>query len=184
MEHKNKEKTYWPHMIVGFLFLGLSLGYWTIKSASSMPVERENKYMMSYQNADMNYNEIMKNENAFNDSYAITIEGVEIIKVEPNKNSKLTLSDPIKLNKGTNSFTYKVTTRDGKIIKDAKVSFLLTRPHTDGDDQKIDVVSFGDGAYVVSDINIEKIGRYTLVFRAQIGEDIGFYERPAFLEKD
>jgi hypothetical protein len=184
MEQKNKEKTYWPHMIVGFLLLGLTLGYWTIKSASSMPVERENKYMMSYQNADMNYNEIMKNENAFNDKYIITIEGVEIIKVEPNKNSKLKLSDPIKLNKGANSFTYKVMTKDGTIIKDVEVSFLLTRPHTDMDDQKIDTLSFDNGVYVTPELNIEKIGRYTLVLRAQIGEDVGFYERPAFLEKD
>ncbi len=184
MEQKDKEKTYWPHMIVGFLLLGISLGTWTIKSASSMPVERENKYMMPYQNADINYNEIIKDENAFNENYAITIEGVTIIKVEPNKNSKVKLADPIKLNKGENSFSYKITAKEGKIVKDAKVTFLLTRPHTDKDDQKIDTVTFKDGVYVVSGVDIEKIGRYTLVLRAQIGEDIGFYERPAFLEKE
>ena len=37
-----KEKTYWPHVIVGFIMMGVTLGYWTIKSASFMPVQESN----------------------------------------------------------------------------------------------------------------------------------------------
>ncbi|MBN2768908.1 MAG: FixH family protein [Campylobacterales bacterium] len=184
MEEKNKEKTYWPHMIVGFLFLGLSLGYWTIKSASSMPVERENKYMMAYQKADEDFNEIMQKEKAFNALYDIAIQNVEIIKVDPNVNSKVKQADPIKLNQGKNSFAYKITTKDGQLVEDAKVTFLLTRPHTDRDDMEIEDIIYKDGLYTISDIDIEKIGRYTLVIKAEVGDAIGYNERPAFLEKE
>ena len=184
MAENNKQKTYWPHMIVGFLFLGLSLGYWTIKSASSMPVERENRYMMSYQDADMNYNEIMQKEQTFNSDYEVAIQSVQTIKAEPNKNSKVVRPDPIKLVKGANSFSYKIMTKEGKVVKDAKISFLLTRPHTDKDDQKINTFSFENGVYNVGPINIEKIGRYTLVLRVEIGDAVNFDERPAFLEKE
>ena len=38
---KNKGKTYWPHMILGFLAIGITLGYWTVKSATSMPVQEK-----------------------------------------------------------------------------------------------------------------------------------------------
>ena len=60
MAKKNKEKTYWPHMILGFLALGITLSYWTVKSASSVPVQESNNYMLKYQTADYTINEIIE----------------------------------------------------------------------------------------------------------------------------
>ena len=57
---KNNKKTYWPHMIVGFLVLALTLSFWTVKSASSLPVQESNTYMLKYQMADTNINEITR----------------------------------------------------------------------------------------------------------------------------
>jgi hypothetical protein len=52
-------------MILGFLAVGVTLSYWTVKSASSIPVQESNNYMMKYQQADMNINEIIKRKALF-----------------------------------------------------------------------------------------------------------------------
>jgi len=39
------KKTYWPHMIIGFLLLAIVLGYWTVRAAKSMPVQETNDYI-------------------------------------------------------------------------------------------------------------------------------------------
>lgn len=175
------KKTYWPHMIVGFLFLGIGLGIWTLKSASSIPVERENEYMMSYQDADMNINEIVERQELFNKSYAIKILNTKIIQVEKDKNSRKSFVDPVELNRGENQFNYSVVDKNGQIIKNAIVSFMLTRPHTDKDDQKIDKINLVDNTYQTPKINITKVGKYTLVLRVKIGKAVGFLETPAYL---
>ncbi|MBN2824263.1 MAG: hypothetical protein JXQ76_02980, partial [Campylobacterales bacterium] len=64
MTTSNKEKTYWPHMIVGFIMMAVVLGYWTIKSASSMPVQEVNRYMQKYQLVDIHINEILAKSEA------------------------------------------------------------------------------------------------------------------------
>ena len=61
MANKN-EKTYWPHMILGFLGIGIMLGYWTVKSAINMPVSESNEYQLKYQQADMNINQILESK--------------------------------------------------------------------------------------------------------------------------
>lgn len=63
--NSEKKKTYWPHMIVGFLFLGITLGYWTVKTASKMPVQESNEYLMKYQQADININDILEKKSTF-----------------------------------------------------------------------------------------------------------------------
>lgn len=177
----DNKKTYWPHMIVGFLFLGLGLGFWTIKSASIVPVERENAYMMSYQDADENINEIIAKQEQFNQNYSIKILDTKIIQVEKDKNSRKSFVDPIELKSGENQFSYSVVDKNGQAVKNAAVSFMLTRPHTDMDDQKFDKINFANGVYQTPKMNIAKPGRYTLVLRVNIDKTIGFYETSAYL---
>jgi len=179
---KNNKKTYWPHMIVGFLLLALTLSFWTVKSASSLPVQEVNDYMMKYQQADIHINDILKKKSAFDALYKIEIKDTETMVMMDNVNSKLPQPNVIKLLKGKNTFTYHVQLNEGTIVKDANVSFLLTRPHTRVDDIMIENVSFKDGAYKVT-VDIQKEGRYTLQFRAMIDENtIGYLQLPAYLK--
>jgi len=179
---EENKKTYWPHMIVGFLFLGISLGIWTIKSAGSMPVEKENAYMMSYQDADTNINEILAKQELFRQNYEIKILNTTTIQIKENKNSRKNFLNPVEIKKGENKFTYSVVDKNGQVVKGADVSFMLTRPHTDIDDQKIDKINFVNNSYQTPNINITKAGRYMLVARVKIGETIGFLETPAYLQ--
>ncbi len=179
---KNKEKTYWPHMILGFLMLAIVLGYWTVRTASSMPVQETNDYMMKYQESDININEILKKKQVFDESYSINLTDVETMVMTDNIHSNRPQPDPVKLAMGTNHFSYSVTNKAGQAVNDANVSFLLTRPHTVVDDQMIEVVKSRGGKYVTPDLNISKPGRYTLQFRARIGGGIGYLSTEAYLQ--
>jgi len=181
---KNKEKTYWPHMILGFLFLGVTLGYWTVKSASSMPVQESNDYMSKYQITDININEMMGKKIAFDKQYKINITGVETIPMQEHENLHRKYVDPVKLSKGVNHFSYEIVNQGNTPVLDANVSFLLTRPHTRADDIMLEQVSVSEGKYITNDIEIMKAGRYTLQLRAKIGEAIGYSEIPAYLKPE
>lgn len=179
---ENNKKTYWPHMILGFLFIGISLGYWTIKSASSLPVQESNQYMLKYQMADMHINEIQKRKMAFDKLYDIEITNVETMVMTDNVNSNRPQPNVVKLSQGLNDFIYKVVTKEGANVADANVTFLLTQPHSRAQDQLFSEVPFMNDAYHVKGVNITKSGRYTLQFRAVVGDTIGYSETAAYLK--
>ena len=178
----NSKKTYWPHMILGFLMLAIVLGYWTIKAASSMPVQETNDYMMKYQESDMNINEILVSKQKFDKNYLIELIDVETMVMTDNIHSNRPQPNPVKLVMGANHFSYNVTDKAGAVVNDANVSFLLTRPHTVVDDQMIEVVENRGGKYITPDLNISKPGRYTLQFRARIGNVTGYTSTEAYLQ--
>jgi hypothetical protein len=179
---KNKETSYWPHMILGFLFIGITLSYWTVKSASSIPVQESNEFMMKYQQADMNINEIMKRKALFDKHYTIEIVDAkrEMLEIENAKRAKKESS--VALAKGENTFFYRVLKKDSSFVPDANVTFLLTRPHSVKEDMLIKNVPVESGKYVIKNITITKPGRYTLQLRAKIGDAIGYSEIPAYLK--
>ena len=169
-------------MIVGFLLLAILLGYWTVRTATSLPVQETNEFMMKYQQSDMNFNDIMKSKMAFDKKYDIKLTGAETMVMIDNVNSNRPQPDQVKLTAGPNHFAYSVTDKSGVAVKDANVSFLLTRPHTRVDDQMIESVSLQGDNYVTPDINITKPGRYTLQLRVKIGDKTGYSELEAYLK--
>jgi hypothetical protein len=132
-----KEKTYWPHMIVGFIMMGVTLGYWTIKSASLMPVQESNNLMQKYQMVDININDILIKREAFDRKFKIDLTEVKRIVVTDNIYSKRVQENPVELMVGENSFNFIINSKNNsniEILNNAKISFLLTRPHTRVDD--------------------------------------------------
>ncbi len=179
---KNNKKTYWPHMILGFLAVGLTLSYWTVKSASSLPVQESNQYMMKYQMADLTINDILKSKQAFDADYTIAIQDVDTMVMTDNINSKRPQPDVLKLHKGVNNFSYLVTKKDGTVVKDANVSFLLTQPHSRKNDMFIEKVAFKEGKYTTDNVEIEDAGRYTLQLKVALPEGTGYSEIAAYLK--
>jgi hypothetical protein len=182
MAEQNSKKTYWPHMIVGFLILALTLSYWTVKSASSIPVQEVNQYMMKYQQADININQILKMKQAFDKEYTIEIQNVKTMVMTDNVNSNRPQPNVIKLSLGKNQFSYVVKQKNGTVVNDANVTFLLTRPHSRRDDVMLENIPFSNGTYITPALNITKPGRYTLQLRVAIGDKIGYSELPAYLK--
>lgn len=181
MKNKN-QKTYWPHMILGFLAVGITLSYWTVKSASSLPVQRSNEYMLKYQQADIHINEILEKKALFDKSYTIEIIDIQTV-IQDLENAKRAKEEKvILLHLGENSFTYRINNNHGTTPIDANVTFLLTRPHSTKEDILIENVNAINGKYVIKDINISKVGRYTLQLRAKIGDAVGYSQLPAYLK--
>ncbi|RLA70908.1 MAG: hypothetical protein DRG09_01840 [Epsilonproteobacteria bacterium] len=181
MENKNK-KTYWPHMIVGFLGIGMTLGYWTVKSASSLPVQESNQYMLKYQMADLTINEILESQKTFDKVYTIEIQDVQMMVMTDNVNSNRPQPNPVKLSFGTNHFSYLVRKKDGTVVNDAKVSFLLTQPHSRKNDVYLENVVSSNGRYTTEDLEIKNAGRYTLQLRVVVPGSTGFSAIPAYLK--
>jgi len=184
MAKKNKEKTYWPHMIVGFLFLGITLSYWTVKSASSVPVQESNDYMMKYQQADININEIIERKALFDKNYKIELLNAKMAVQEIENAKRAKEEKSVVLTQGENSFSYRVMNNDGVFMPDVNVTFVLTRPHTVKDDMVVENIPVVDGIFKVTNISITKPGRYTLQLRAKVGDAIGFSEIPAYLNPE
>ena len=179
---KNNKKTYWPHMILGFLAVGITLGYWTVKSASSMPVQESNQYMLKYQMADISINEILKSKKVFDNAYTIQIQDVQTMVMTDNVNSNRPQPDPVKLSSGTNKFSYLVTKKDGTAVNDAKVSFLLTQPHSRRNDLFLENVVFNNGRYTTEAFEITNAGRYTLQLRVIMADSTGYSAIAAYLK--
>ncbi len=179
---KNNQKTYWPHMIVGFLVLALILSFWTVKSASSMPVQKSNQYMLKYQQADIGINQIMESKIAFDKLYTINIINAKTMVMTDNIHSNRPQENPIELSDGINVLSYEVIKKDGTKISDANSSFLLTRPHSRREDKFFKNVLCVDEKYQIKDLDIRKAGRYTLQFRAQVGDFTGYSELSAYLK--
>jgi hypothetical protein len=182
MATSNKEKTYWPHMIVGFIFMAITLGYWTIKSASSMPVQESNVLMQKYQLVDININELIAKKEAFERDFAIELLDKTMIINEDNQHSKRKQFNYVGLMEGNNSFKFTLTSKNGALLQDPKVSFLLTRPHTRVDDQYVKDIDYKDGQLLIENVKVTKKGRYIIALRIDTADGrIGYFEKDAYL---
>ena len=171
---------YWPYMILGFLFIGITLGYWTVKHAIGLPVQESNEYMLKYQTADKNADKIVEQQMKFDKNYNVKLQGLEKSDFKP-EHLKRKPKQVMALQE-SNNIAYIVTDKNGKVISDANVSMLLTRPHTRKDDKMYPELKFKDGAYRLDNLPIKKAGRYILRVRVSIGNDVGFMDTPAYMK--
>ncbi len=179
MAESSDKGKYWPLMILGFLAIGITLGYWTVKHAVGLPVHESNEYMLKYQNAENDANEIIRAQKRFDARYRLKLEGLKESEFKP-KNLKRKHGHIVALNK-ENSFAYIVSDKTGKPVADANVSLLLTRPFTGKDDQFFASLPYRDGRYIVKNLRLTKPGRYILRIRVQKGDAIGFQDTEAYL---
>ena len=174
MNKKSESGRFWPYMILGFLFIGITLGYWTIKNTISLPVHESNEFMQKYQDADKGANAIEEAQARFDSKYKVTFSGLEKSDFKP-KHLKRKAHIHYTLNE-SNSVAYAIATKDGTIVKDANLTLLLTRPQTEKDDRYIKDISFLDGKYVAKGIDIIKPGRYILRAKITIGNDVKYLD--------
>jgi len=178
----SSEKSYWPHMILGFLGIGIMLGYWTVNSAINMPVNESNRYQKKYQQADMGINDIIEAQQRFDAHYRVVPIDFRESHFKPNEFLKRKHGKIVALAK-QNQLQYRLQTLAGAAVNDANVSFLLTRPHTVADDQKLDALKAENDVYSVK-FDLKNPGRYTLRLRVQKGDAVGFIEQEAYLQPE
>ncbi len=180
MANRTDKGKFWPWLILGFVSIGILLGYWTVRSAISLPVHESNDFMQKYQLADIHFNRIQEQQERFDARYRAAIEGMVRSDFVP-KHLKRTNVKVWEL-QPTNTLTIRVTTHEGQGVDDANVSVLLTRPFTQKEDQKFVNLKGSGGAYLLSNLRPGKPGRYLLYVRIQVGDAVGFIEREAYLK--
>jgi hypothetical protein len=178
MSDKNDSGKYWPYMILGFLAIGITLGYWTVKNTINMPVHESNEFMQKYQDADKGANEIMAAQDRFDKRYNIELAGLKKSDFKP-KFLKRKAHQYYALEQ-KNSLLIKITDKSGKIVSDANVTLLVTRPQTESDDRYYKDIKFKDGAYSVENIEIKKPGRYILRVKATKGDATKYFDTYCF----
>lgn len=183
---KKAQNIFWFLFVMGILLFGIAMIIWTVKKSISAPVHEANNFMLKYQTADMTINDIVKLQKAFDAKYTIELKNVKEAKLPvkyQNVHAKRSLQKPIEIKDGENSFSYEITKKDGSIVQNAQVDFLLTRPHIRTDDTLENNVSFANNLYVTKPINIENEGRYTLLLKVTIDQLVGHLETAAYLQK-
>ncbi len=180
MASNNDKKTYWPHMILGFLAIGVTLGFWTVKHAIGMPVHESNEYMMKYQTADIDANQIREGQIRFDKRYNVKLEGMKLSDFKPEHLKRK--PGPIVALSANNEIRYRVTDKAGNPVEDANVTLLLTRPFTEKDDQKFALKHEQGGYYTAQNVRIKKPGRYILRVRVQKGDATGFQDTAGYLK--
>ena len=176
----NNSGKYWPYLILGFIFIGLFLGFWTVRATISMPVHESDAYQKKYQDADRNINKILEAQHRFDAKYKLEPVGF--------KPSSFKLKDyAIKHGKVVSLekemvMNYRITTIDGHAVHDANLTLLITRPQTLADDQTLSDLKEKDGFYTTQTVILKNPGRYLLKLRAQIGDAVGFLDQEAFLK--
>ncbi|MEA2099618.1 MAG: FixH family protein [Campylobacterota bacterium] len=146
----------WPYAIGISIILVFGACIATIVVATTLPVEKSDQYMMYYQEADANANELIKARIAFDKKYKI-----EYIT------DKFCVDDSI--------IKYKVTDLNSNPVNNAKLLVVVTRPNNHKHDQEILNPTVKDGVYQFSSIKLEKEGRWDIMAKINIDNLQRFY---------
>ena len=171
---------YWPYLILGFIFIGLFLGFWTVRSAIGMPVHESETYQKKYQDADRNINKILESQQRFDSQYKLEPVGFKPSSFKP-KDYAIKHGKAVSLEKEM-VMQYRITTINGQAVHDANLSLLITRPQTSSDNQTLSELKEKDGLYVTPTVTLKNPGRYWLKLRVQVGDTVGYLEQEAFLK--
>lgn len=145
----------WPIAIGISLMCVVGLGAWTIMETAKEPVEESDIYMNKYQDVDNNANDFINAKIAFDKKYSIEYLGE-------------------KLDANNAKFIYKITTKNGELVNDAKVKVIATRPQTHKEDIILEDANISNGVYSFS-TKLSGIGRWDIMASIIIGTDKRYY---------
>lgn len=147
----------WPIGITLGIIGVAGLCVWTVKIAQSMPVEMDNSYFASYRDVDLNANEMLLKQNAFEKNYSVSFDKEQLIL-------------------GENSITIHVTDKQNQPINDATLDVVLTKPHTTNADQALEVDHIENGNYFLKPFSISEESRWQIQTKITVGDLLAFYK--------
>jgi hypothetical protein len=128
-----------------------------VNIAVNNPVEIDSFYFDSYQNVELNYNDIIHKQEAFDAKYSVIL---------PRKNFKLGEENQLVLK------VEDIASKNG--IDDANITIVVTRPDTSRFDKKPKVLSIKEGTYTFEPFIADKPGRWQIMSKTTIGELTSF----------
>ena len=154
MEKKGSDKNYWPHFIVGSIIAVFGLCVWTVKEASSVPVQDDDFYFDSYYNVNLNINKIRAMQKIFDEKYVVTLA-----------------QDHLVLNQ-KNGIDLTIKTKEGEVVDNANITMIITRPTTNEFNKKPKLLGFSEGAYHFEKVMIDKIGRWQVKAKIIVDDNL------------
>lgn len=143
---KEKEKNLWPISITIVILVVIGLIIYTVRLSTSLKVQDENAYMSDYQSVDANINDLLKSKKEFIMLYA-PIFRTEALQI------------------GENEVFLDVS--DNAPIEDVNLSFFLTRPHTNVNNQDLgEAIKIDDTSFKSKKFTVEKEGRWRIIVKA------------------
>jgi len=151
-----KERNYWPHAIIGIISAVVIGGIFSILAALEHPVQESTYFMVNYQNVEENAYELEKQKDAFDKNFDISYS----IK---------------KFRIGLNKLDLKITNKTtGKLVNNADINMLLTRPNTNNLNLKLKPIKVENGTYIFNKLDIKKLGRWKILTKINIDKYKGF----------
>lgn len=150
----------WPWIIALSTLgvIGMSIG--TIKIAINHPVETSDYGMQNYHEYDNNVNDIIASKIAFDREYVIAF-------LTPQLSEKGAL------------ISYRVSDKEGKVINDANLSVVLTRPDTTKLNIAMEQPTVKEGVYTFDAVDLPKVGRWDIMAKVTIGDKQRYYNLKA-----
>lgn len=146
----------WPYAIGTSIIFIFGACVATIVVTSQMPVEKSDTYMMAYQDADAQANELIQAEIEFNKKYKIEY-----------------INNGISLTNST--LEYKVTDLENNPIENAKIDVIITRPNNHKNDQELKSPKYENGIYTFENVTLPIDGRWDIMAKLSIGDNQRFY---------
>lgn len=147
----------WPIGITLGIIAVAGLCVWTVKIAQSMPVEMDNSYFASYRDVDLNANEMLLKQNAFEKNYNVSVDKEALVL-------------------GDNHITIHVTDKQDQPINNAILDVVLTKPHTTNDDQALEIDHVENGNYILKPFTISEESRWQIQTKITVGDLLAFYK--------
>lgn len=154
----------WPYAISLSIIFVFGAGIATIIISMKLPVEMSDIYMMGYQKADKDANDIINARIAFDKKYKIEY-----------LTKTITLKDSV--------FQYKVTDKNNNPVNNAVLKLVITRPNNHKNDQEVTNPTVKDGIYSFSNITLPLEGRWNIMAHIIVDENQRFYNIKADTRK-
>lgn len=129
------KKTFWPYGILLSLFAIVGACVATIIYASNYPVYEDDSFLSKYQEVDYNFNEIKLKDENFKNSYQVSLN----LKPQIDKKKREFFEV-----KPAQMLVFRVAERNdlSKKASDINATLLLTRPHTNKQDEWLQTSEF------------------------------------------
>lgn len=129
------KKTFWPYGILLSLFAIVGACIATIIYASNYPVYEDDSFLSKYQEVDYNFNEIQQKDENFKKNYEVHLN------LKPQFDKKKREFFEVK---PAQVLVFRVAERDdlSKSASDINATLLLTRPHTNKQDEWLQTSEF------------------------------------------
>lgn len=129
------KKTFWPYGILLSLFAIVGACVATIIYASNYPVYEDDSFLSKYQEVDYNFNEIKLKDENFKNSYQVSLN----LKPQIDKKKREFFEV-----KPAQVLVFRVAERNdlSKSASDINATLLLTRPHTNKQDEWLQTSEF------------------------------------------